>query len=176
MILCPFCDAKNIEGVDVCDKCGQSLTDLNIPRPASEIERSLYKDRIRMLWPRKPVLVAPTTPVGEVLKILVNNIIGCVMVTEGDKVVGIFTERDAILKLNTQAGEFANRPISEFMTPNPQKLSMDDKIVFAVQRMDLGGYRHVPLVDNDGNLVGVVSVRDILQYFMQKITTLAPKT
>jgi CBS domain-containing protein len=125
-----------------------------------------------MLWPRKPVVVAPNTPVGEVLKILVNNTIGCVMVVEGEKILGIFTERDALLKLNTQAGELAGRPISEFMTANPQILSVDDKIVFAVQRMDLGGFRHVPLVDEKGQLVGVVSVRDILQYFMQKVAML----
>lgn len=172
MSLCPFCGAKNIEGDDHCDSCGQSLMTLSAPTAASDLERSLYKDRIRMLWPRKPFAVAPTTPVAEVLKVLVSNTVGCVMVTEGDKVVGIFTERDALLKLNTQAGEFGARPISEFMTANPQMLSVDDKIVFAVQRMDLGGYRHVPLVDNQGALVGVISVRDILQYLMQKVATL----
>jgi CBS domain-containing protein len=169
MIDCPYCDAQNIEGADVCEQCGQSLTDLNIPKSASPLERSLYKDRLRMMWPRKPVAVPPTTPVGEVLKILVNNTIGCVTITDGDKVVGIFTERDALLKINTQAAEFSARPISEFMTANPQVLSVDDKIVYAVQRMDLGGFRHVPLVDEKGQLVGVVSVRDILQYLMQKI-------
>lgn len=170
---CPFCGASNIEGVDECEECGQSLMDLSAPRSASEIERSLYKDRIRLLWPRKPVSVAPTTPTSEVLKLLVNNTIGCVMIVDNDKVVGIFTERDALLKLNTQAAEYSNRPISEFMTANPQVLSADDKIVYAVQRMDLGGYRHVPLVDEKGALTGVVSVRDILQYFMQKVASLA---
>ena len=41
------------------------------------------------------------------------------------------------------------------------------------RRMDLGGYRHVPLVDEKGALVGIISVRDILQYFMQKVSSLA---
>lgn len=176
MTICPFCGHKNIEGVDVCDECGQSLTGLSTAVvSASELERSLYKDRLRMLWPRKPVCVPPSTPVAEVLKLLVNNSIGCIMIVDGEKIAGIFTERDALLKLNTEAAELGARPISDFMTPNPQMLSVNDKIVYAVQRMDLGGYRHVPLVDDNGQLVGVVSVRDILQYFMQKISTLAPK-
>lgn len=149
--------------------------DLGLPKPASGLERSLYKDRIRSLWPRAPVTVPPHTPVSEVLKILVNNTTGCAMVVEEGKIVGIFTERDALLKLNTQAAEMGARPISEFMTPNPQILSVDDKIAFAVQRMDLGGFRHVPLVDEHGQLTGVISVRDILQYVMQKISTLAGK-
>lgn len=172
MTLCPFCDTSNIEGADECVDCGQSLSDLSAPRSASAIERGLYKDRIRLLWPRKPMAVAPNTPVGEVLKLLVNNTVGCAVVTEQDKVIGIFTERDAILKIGIQSAEMAARPIADFMTPNPQTLKVDDKIVFALQRMDLGGYRHVPLVDDDGLLVGIISVRDILQYFMQKISSL----
>ena len=173
MPLCPFCGASNIEGVDECDECGQSLSDLSVPRSASTIERSLYKDRIRMLWPRTALSVAPNKPVGEVLQLLVNNTIGCVVVAENDKVVGIFTERDAILKLGVQAKELSARPISEFMTANPQTLTAEDKLVFALQRMDLGGYRHVPLVDEKGLLTGIISVRDILQYFMQKVSSLS---
>lgn len=169
---CPSCGADFIAGADLCDECGQSLVHAAAPA-ASALERSLYRDRIRLLWPRKPVSVAPNTPVGEVLKLLVNNSIGCVMITENDKVVGIFTERDALLKLNVNAGQYGARPIAEFMTPNPQMLKVDDKLVFAVQRMDQGGYCHVPLVDEHGTLIGVLSVRDILQYFMQKISSLA---
>lgn len=170
MSLCPYCGVSNIEGVDACGECGQSLTDFTAPPSASPLERSLYKDRIRMLWPRKPLSVAPDAPVGEVLKLLVNNTIGCAVVVEDAKVVGIFTERDAILKIGARAPQLASAPVRDFMTPHPQTLSADDKIVFALQRMDLGGFRHVPLVDGAGTLVGIISVRDILQYFMQKIS------
>lgn len=172
MPLCPFCGAGNLEGADECDDCGQSLSELSRPHATSTIEHGLYKDRIRMLWPRKPLAVEPTRPVGEVLQLLVNNTVGCVVVAERDKVVGIFTERDAILKLGSDAQVMAGRPIADFMTANPQVLTANDKIVYALQRMDLGGYRHVPLVDDNGALVGIISVRDILQYFMQKVSSL----
>ena len=55
------------------------------------------------------------------------------------------------------------------MTSDPQTLEADSKVAFAVQRMDLGSYRHVPIVDDQGRPVGIVSVRDILRYLADKM-------
>jgi len=107
--------------------------------------------------------------VGEVLQLMVERRIGCVVVAEGDRAVGIFSERDALKKLNTQAAAMAQRPISEFMTPNPQSLVADAKIAFAVQRMDLGGYRHLPVVGRGSELVGIISARDILRHLTHRL-------
>ena len=76
---------------------------------------------------------------------------------------------DALRKINTQARDLAARPVREFMTPNPQTLVADAKIAFAVQRMDLGGFRHLPIVDQRGDLIGVISARDILRYLTERI-------
>jgi CBS domain-containing protein len=78
--------------------------------------------------------------------------------------MGIFSERDALRKLGARAAEQSGRPVSELMTPNPQTLVADAKIAFAVHRMDLGGYRHVPIVDQQGELTGIISARDILRH------------
>ena len=75
-----------------------------------------------------------------------------------------------VLKLNADAAELRDRPVSEFMTPNPETLQDSAKIAFAVQRMDLGGYRHVPIVSEEGNLHGIISVRDILRYLTERLT------
>ena len=56
------------------------------------------------------------------------------------------------------------------MTPSPQSLKEDARLVFAVHQMDLGGYRHLPILDRDGELQGVVSVRDLLRYLTERIT------
>ena len=71
---------------------------------------------------------------------------------ENNRPVGVFSERDALLKLNTAAAELSNRPVSEFMTPKPQTLDTDARLAFAVQRMDMGAYRHLPIVDARGDL------------------------
>src|SRR5207247_2463957 len=79
--------------------------------------------------------------------------IGCVLVVEGERLVGIVTERDFIMKLG-QAD--AGRPLSDFMTPDPEVLSPDDPIVYALNKMSVGGFRHVPLVDEARRPVGDV--------------------
>ncbi len=56
------------------------------------------------------------------------------------------------------------------MTTNPKQLQSDAKVAFAVQLMDLGGVRHVPVMGPEGNAEGIVSVRDILRYLTEKMT------
>ena len=173
MILCPYCTHENIDGADVCEQCGQSLDDLHLPTPATEVERSLIKDRISTLKPKTPVAVAPNTATRAVLKLLIDNSIGSVLVVEGGKLLGIFSERDALIKINTQIDKLGDRPIAEFMTSAVQTLGETTKIAFAVQRMDLGGFRHIPIVDETGAATGIISARDILRYLTDKMTTAA---
>jgi CBS domain-containing protein len=144
MTLCPYCGYENIAGADVCDECEQPLADLYLPTPATAVERRLLKDRIRLLSPKTPIAVSPSTPVRDVLRTMVERKIGCVVVVDGGKPVGIFSERDALQKLNTDAAQLADHPISEFMTASPETLDAAAKIAFAVHRMDLGGFRHYP--------------------------------
>src|SRR5688500_14757053 len=141
---CPFCGHRIIEGADLCDKCQQPLDYLSKPQPKSDLERSVLKERIRTLSPRAPVAVRPETKVGDVLNLMVDRSIGCVLVVHEACIVGIFSERDALLKLNTWIDNLRDRPISEFMTANVESLDVGDRIVFALHKMDLGGYRHIP--------------------------------
>ena len=171
MIECPFCEAENIPGADVCEECGQPLSDMHLPTPATAVERSLLKDRMGALAPKAPLTVESDTPVGDVLRLLVDHAIGCAIVVDSGNLVGIFTERDALVKLNVDYAELASRPVSEFMTPSPEALDIRAKIAFAVQRMDLGGFRHIPIVDDEGHPTGIISVRDILRYLTEKLTT-----
>ncbi len=172
MIQCPYCDAENIPGSEVCADCGQTLTDVERLVPASEVERSLLKDRLDVLEPSKPVVsVAPDVPVRDVINLLAARSIGCVLIVNEGRVVGIFSERDALCKVGTRGGELGDRPVSEFMTSEPQTLDPKAKVAFAVHRMDLGSYRHVPIIGEDGQPAGIVSVRDILRYLTEKMAS-----
>ena len=82
---------------------------------------------------------------------------------EGERLVGIFAERDALLKMLWK-GDQLDRPVSELMTPDPDTLTPDDTIAFALNRMVQGGYRHVPLVDPAHKPVGVLVMRDVVAY------------
>jgi CBS domain-containing protein len=167
-ILCPYCEAENIEGTDECEKCGETLFDLSVRIPTSSVEGDLLRDRIERLWPKSPSTVAPDTTVGDVLRKMVDERIGCVMIIDKGKLVGIFSERDALMKLNIDAAKSLKKPISQFMTPDPVTLETNDKIAYALHKMNVGGYRHIPILF-DGKLAGVISIRDILRYLTERI-------
>lgn len=170
MITCPFCGSENLEGADICDDCQHSLTDLSIPMPSTALEQGLLKDRIEQLHPKTPLTVSLKTPVGEVLHKMVAESVGCVIVVDGDRVRGIFSERDALLRLGADVASFAERPIETLMTPDPVTLRAGDKIAFALHKMHVGGYRHVPILAEE-KLVGVISIRDILFYLAERTGT-----
>ena len=130
-----------------------------------------------MLAPRQPVVVDADTPVAEVLELLVGQSIGCVVVVGGSNgngppVVGIFSERDALVRLNADIAELGHRPVMEFMTANPETIESDAKIAFALHKMDIGGYRHLPVL-TAGKITGVISIRDILDYITANLLATA---
>lgn len=163
MITCPDCGHKNIDGADVCERCQNPLCALSAPRPTSRVERSVMRDRIEQLVPREPLVVAPDTPVREVLDRMVERSVGCAVVVEDHLVVGIFTERDVLLRLGADAAGLGGQPISKFMTRSVETLELDDRVAFALHKMDLGGYRHLPVLTGD-RVTGIISIRDILNH------------
>ena len=167
---CPYCGAENIDGVDDCAECGQPLSDAYLADPSTTVEQSLLTDHVDVLSPKKPIAISAQTPVRDVLRMLVDRGIGCLIVADEGKPVGIFSERDALVKLNTNAASLGDRPVSEFMTTAPETLEIGAKVAFAVQRMEVGGYRHLPIVGDAGELTGIISVRDILRYLTEKLT------
>ena len=163
-LICPDCGAENIDGVDTCESCGQSLTMLNKPQRApSPVGDGMLRDQIQTLNPKQPVTTSPDTPLEDALHIMLDNKIGSILVIEDEKLVGIFSERDAVNRVGVEFDTLRNQPISDFMTPMPGTLEAENKIVFAVHKMAIGRYRHIPIVEGD-RPVGMISIRDILRY------------
>lgn len=172
MSICPLCNFENIDGEDFCDACGQSLIALSMPKARSRLEKSILKDPIAVLDPREPLACSPDATVSWVLKLMYDHSVGCAVVVDEDgRPIGIFSERDALMRLGPDAGALSDRTIGEFMTPQPSTLEESDRIAFALHRMDLGGYRHVPIV-TDGRVSGVISVRDIMRYLNERLLPL----
>jgi len=129
---------------------------------ATELEKPIFHLKIR-----EPVCVSPSTTVREVVQLLQQRRAGCVMVTQENRLVGIFTDRDVLRRCAPLGRAAAERPVSELMTPNPVSLRPDDSILFAMNRMHEGGYRHIPLVDDSHVPVGIISVRAIVDYLVE---------
>lgn len=168
MAICPDCGHNNIDGADVCEKCEAALCSLSERRPVSPAERSIVEDPIERLVPREPLVVSPDTPVGQTLQRMVSRGVGCAVVVANHEVVGIFTEKDLLFELNVDFLELADRPVSEFMTRSVETLDLDDPIAYALHKMDLGGYRHIPILA-ECRIAGIISVRDILNHITAAI-------
>ena len=114
-------------------------------------------------YPKRPPRVGPGTSVAEALAAMAEERAGAVLVVEGGKLVGILSERDVLIK-RLYEGKDLDRPVRDFMTPDPECLTPYDSIAFALNRMAQGGYRHVPLTNANGDPVGVLPMRDVVGY------------
>lgn len=133
------------------------------------MDSTTLRSPIKILNPSKPIWVNYGTRVNEVIKIMRQNRIGCVCVVDKKELVGVFTERDILIKVIARKIDINNAGVEEVMTPNPEYLCHDDEIAFALNRMHVGGFRHIPLIDLDGRPVGVVSVKDIVAHLMKSL-------
>lgn len=164
-MLCPSCGTENIEGIEACDHCGASLTDLSRPRSSSPVQKTLFKQKCDALRRHEPVIVPPDRKVIDVIASLVLHQDGCAVVVDlKGRPVGVFSERDLLLRVAGKGVELLDRPVEEFMTRDPVTIESDAPIAYALHQMDIGGYRHLPVV-RDGRPVGMVSIKDILFFF-----------
>jgi CBS domain-containing protein len=163
-MICPHCGYDNLPGSEECSNCLMDLTQLDQPVAHNRIERSLMEDPVLILQPKKPITVRPTTTVRETMQLMLAKEVGALLVVNDDnKLLGIFSERDLLCRVVGLQDGYADMPVRAFMTPNPETVSTKDTLAFALHKMDVGGYRHMPVVQ-DGRPMGVVSVRDMLTH------------
>ena len=163
-MICPSCGYVNRPGAKACESCWIPLPAARADDPrTTPIKENAQADAIRLLDPAAPVAVDPAARVSEVVRLLAENDIGCVLVTFCDALVGVFSERDLLMRIGDRLEELSSHPIRHFMTPAPEALAADDTITFALNRMAMCDFRHVPIEAGE-RPVGMVSVRDILHY------------
>jgi CBS domain-containing protein len=112
------------------------------------------------------VTAKPDEPAAAAIRRMLEANIGSVIVCEDNQPVGIFTERD-VLRLAGEGADFETIPISKAMTARPLTINAGDNIIDAAQLMATRKLRHLPVVE-DGNLVGVVSMRDVFGYLAER--------
>lgn len=108
--------------------------------------------------------VPVSAKLGVAIQLMLDRGVGALLVVEADgRLAGILTERDFLTKVAGQP-DYASLPVESFMTRNPETVSRDDSLAFALGKMDAGGYRHMPVVSSAACPSGVISVRDILRH------------
>ena len=162
-MICPVCGHDNLEGLDNCENCEADLRTVDIPRPTNAFEARMQVP-LAALHPRRPDVVSPDTPAADAIARMRSGAIDCVLVGEAGRLAGIFTERDAMLKL-------AGRPlegvrVADAMTGDPVILRADDTVAVAIHKMAVGGFRHIPVVDTSGAPTGIVSAVDVFRHML----------
>lgn len=134
-------------------------------REEQELGEAILGATIRDLEPRPAAMVKPTVSIREAIQVMLDRNLGAVLVEHEGRAVGIFTERD-VLRRVIRTGIDQDRPVEEVMTPDPETLSLDDGIAFALNRMAVGGYRNLPIVDEAGQPLAVLSQREVVAYIV----------
>jgi CBS domain-containing protein len=153
------------------------------PQPPKRFDARLLREPTTALPTRYPLLFSPTHTVTQAMRAMQKEHRGCVLVTEDGspqtRVMGIFTERDVLLRIVDRGRNPATLALAEVMTRDPEALPADATVAHVLNKMSVGGFRHVPVVDKDGRPVCVVSVRDVVELlverFPREVLTLPPE-
>ena len=117
---------------------------------------------VRSVVANQTPLTAPkTTTVLEAAYLMKAQGKGALLVVEGSKLIGIFTERDALFRVIAAGRDPASTTLAEVMTPQPQTIHPDEPFLHAMRIMHRGGFRHLPVAEHCRPL-GMVSARDAL--------------
>ena len=162
---CPACGYDNLIGSDVCDNCGADLAGRDVPEAPTSFRGPLLGEHLDELMQElnvgEPDVLDASSDVDQAVQVMHTKGSDCVLVVDAGRLVGIFTDRDAVLKV---AGRpVTARAIADYMTRDPVVLRHDDTIAVAINKMAVGGFRHIPIVE-DGVPTGVVTARDVFRH------------
>jgi CBS domain-containing protein len=135
------------------------------PADKTDAPHRVREESVKNLETADMVRVEASTPLAEVIRRMKDDEGGCAIVCEGERVVGIFTERDLLIKVIGETIDL-NSPVSDWMTTKVETLSTEATLGDAVRVMNERGYRNIPLVEG-GRLVGSISVFDVITYLAE---------
>lgn len=136
-----------------------------LERESESLGQAILEATIRDLEPKPAATLREMGTIRAAVQLMLEQKLGAVLVEREGQVVGIFTERDLMRRV-VAAGIGLDRSIEEVMTPDPETLKLDDGVAFALNRMVVGGFRNVPIVDENGVLAAILSQREVVNYIV----------
>jgi CBS domain-containing protein len=136
------------------------------PRDGNALTAEAFNQPLEVLLSKAALIVDVTATIRDAVSLMREHGFGAVVVTENERLVGIITERDLMKKLVGVVDDFLERPVTVAMTRDPIALRKDDSIVYVAHNMHVGGYRHVPIVDDENRPVSVVSIKDVTRFVL----------
>lgn len=140
--------------------------------------RALAITQVGDVTPRPHARADATAPMWQVVAEMKSKGRGAVLVEDGGKLVGIFTERDLMTRLDHGDIMWSHVIVDQVMTPHPTVVRPDDSLAEALRLLTQGRRRHLPIVDAHGQTLGLLSIRDILAFvasrFPEEMINLPP--
>lgn len=170
-INCPSCGFENILGSDRCEQCLHTLMQTGLPQPKKDdkLQQAIMTTPVSALLTGKDLLVcSPEDTVQKVVRVFQKENKNCVLAYEHKKLVGILSNRDLLLRVAGKYKDLSKVKIKEVMTRNPEYVTENAQIAYVVNRMAMGGCRHVPVLASDGTPYSIVIIKDVLSFLSRK--------
>jgi CBS domain-containing protein len=129
---------------------------------------ALVNAKVGALSPRPHAKVAVGDAMWKVVAEMKTQGRGAVLVEDDGALVGIFTERDLLNRVDYNDALWSHVVVRDVMTPHPMVIRADDSLSEALRRLTQGHRRHLPIVDDRGHVVGLISIRDILTFVAER--------
>ena len=148
----------------------ESYFDQPHERQSEGFDAELLREPLTALPVQRAITLSPNATVTDAIRAMQRDHRGCVLVTDDgtskSKLTGIFTERDVLFRIVDRGRNPAALPIGEVMTPDPETLSVRSSVAYVLNKMSVGGFRHVPVVDDEHRPACVISVRDVVTFLV----------
>ncbi len=166
---CPSCGHQNIEGEDRCQQCLHTLMVHPLPKRNDNFQTVMMTAPVSELLTGKDLLVAsPNDTIQKILKIFQKENKNCVLVYSKKKLVGILSQRDILWKVAAKHKDLSKVKVEEVMTRNPEYVTETAPIAYVVNKMAMGGFRHVPVLAEDGTPHSIILIKDVLKYLVRR--------
>lgn len=131
------------------------------------LHRALEEEKVSAIESQPFSCISPETTIAEAVETLNRLEKGCLMVTRNKKLVGVFSDRDLLKNVATNYEEVKDNPVSTVMTDSPIYVKVNESSAKALGVMAVAGYRHVPVVDDELNVCGIVSPQRVTAFLTE---------
>lgn len=132
------------------------------------LEQALAEQPVTEIHAHPFVTIDEDTPVHAALEKLAGKDIACTLVVDKQqRLVGVFSDRDALDKVALEYDQVKDKPVRELMSSKPIRVREEESAAAALCVMAAAGYRHVPIVSADDTLIGMVSPRRVAEFLQQ---------
>jgi CBS domain-containing protein len=170
-VKCPSCGVENILGSDRCEQCFHTLMQTGLPqlKKGDKFQNAIMTDPVSDLLTGKDLLVcSPDDTIQKVVRIFRKENKNCILVYDHKKLVGILSNRDLLLRVTGKYKDLSKVKVKDIMTRNPEYVTEDAPIAYVVNRMAMGGCRHVPVLAGDGTPYSIVIIKDVFNYLSKR--------